>query len=184
MTVNQSELSYSATKMHLFVLLALETKVPFLAVLILPFISWSWWSRLKVIWVACQMLWSSLMVIPVVMRLDKGESLQPTKKSEEVLWLYTSYQGFFLWTKDHLLWSLLLIQKQDNHHSSVHVGHNRSLIRVKFQQATWPWNSDIRLNEMATNEIKVGLIPTGTWPTPPNVKRPYLNFWLGTYVSP
>ena len=39
LTVNQSEPSYSATKMHLFVLLALESKVPFLAVLILPFIS-------------------------------------------------------------------------------------------------------------------------------------------------
>ena len=135
---------------------ALEKKVLFLAVLNLPLISWSCWSRLKVIWVACQMLWSSLMVIPVEMLLDKGESLQPTKKSAKALWLCTSYQATFLWTKDHLLWSLLLIQKQDNHHSSIHVGHKRSLIRVKFRQATWPWKSDIRLNEMATNDIKMG----------------------------
>ena len=134
---------------------ALEKKVLFLAVLNLPFISWSCWSRLKVIWVACQMLGSSLMVIPVEMLLDKGESLQPTKKSAKALWLCMSYQGIFFGPKI-MLWSLLLIQKQDNHHSSVHVGHNRSLIRVKFRQATWPWNSDTRLNEMATNDIKVG----------------------------
>lgn len=95
MTVNQSEPSYSATKMYLFVLLALEKKVFFLAVLNLPFISWSWWSRLKVIWVACQMLWSSLMVIPVEMLLDKGESLQPTKKSAKALWLCHIKQLFF-----------------------------------------------------------------------------------------
>ena len=38
LTVNQSEPSYSATKMHHFVLLVLETKVHVLAVLNLPFI--------------------------------------------------------------------------------------------------------------------------------------------------
>ena len=74
---------------------ALEKKVLFLAVLNLPFISWSCWSRLKVIWVACQMLWSSLMVIPVEMLLDKGESLQPTKKSAKALWLCHIKQLFF-----------------------------------------------------------------------------------------
>ena len=39
LTVNQSEPSYSATKMHLSVLQVLETKVHVLAVLNLPFIS-------------------------------------------------------------------------------------------------------------------------------------------------
>ena len=31
----------------------------------------------------------------------------------------------------------------------------RGPIRVKFWQATWPWNHDIRLDEMATNDTKI-----------------------------
>ena len=38
-------------------------------------------------------------------------------------------------------------------------------------------------DEMATNDIKMGWIPTGTWPSPQNAKRsPYLKFRLGTYA--
>ena len=43
--------------------------------------------------------------------------------------------------------------------------------RVKFQQTTWPRNSDI--DEMVTNDIKMGKIPTGTWPTFGNAKQLY-----------
>ena len=82
--------------------------------------------------------------------------------------------------------------------------------RVKFRQGTWPWNSDIRLDEMATNDIKMGQIATGAWPTPTSSpgrfslaskprksapgrgwaysskrpKRPYLKFRAGTHVPP
>ena len=36
---------------------------------------------------------------------------------------------------------------------------------------------------MATNDVKMVLIPTGTWPTPQNVRRPYLKLRLGTCVN-
>ena len=35
---------------------------------------------------------------------------------------------------------------------------------------------------MAANDKKMGQIPTGTWPTPQNVKQLYLKFRLGTYI--
>ena len=47
-----------------------------------------------------------------------------------------------------------------------------SASRVKLRQMTWPSNSDIRLTEMAIKDMKVGLIPTGIWPTPQNTKQP------------
>ena len=37
---------------------------------------------------------------------------------------------------------------------------------------------------MAKNNIKMGLILTGTWPTPQNAKRPYVIFREQTYISP
>ena len=37
-------------------------------------------------------------------------------------------------------------------------------------------NRDIRLDEKSTNDIKMSLIQTGTWPTPQNVEQPYLKF--------
>ena len=38
---------------------------------------------------------------------------------------------------------------------------NSGPVRIKFWQVTRPWNSDLRLVKMATNDIKV----TGTWPS-------------------
>ena len=32
--------------------------------------------------------------------------------------------------------------------------------------------------------MKMGLIPTGTWPTPQNAKGPYLKFRERTHISP
>ena len=32
----------------------------------------------------------------------------------------------------------------------------KGLVSVKFQQGTWPFNSNIRLDEMASNSIKMG----------------------------
>lgn len=55
---------------------------------------------------------------------------------------------------------------------------------VKFWQATWPWYSDVRLNQIATNDIKMGYLLTGTWPTPENIKQTNFKFTLGRYVTP
>lgn len=45
-------------------------------------------------------------------------------------------------------------------------------VEVKFKQSKWPLNGNVRLHvdEMATNDIKMGYIQTATWPTPQKVK--------------
>ena len=43
--------------------------------------------------------------------------------------------------------------------------------RLFLGKATWPCNSDIRLDEVVTNDVKMGYIPTETWPTPQKMKQ-------------
>ena len=54
----------------------------------------------------------------------------------------------------------------------------RGFLTWGFQQAKWPWNSNITLDEMVTNDIKMGWLLTGTWPNPQYAKWPYLRFRL------
>lgn len=42
--------------------------------------------------------------------------------------------------------------------------------RLFLGKATWPCNSDIRLDEVVTSDVKMGLIPTETLP-PKNTKQ-------------
>ena len=43
-------------------------------------------------------------------------------------------------------------------------------VRVEFRQVTRPWDSNLKIDERVTNDIKMGYLLTGTWPTPQNVK--------------
>ena len=47
--------------------------------------------------------------------------------------------------------------------------HCGGIVRVKFWQATWPWNNDI-----ISDEVETGLMPTGTWAISQNTKLAYL----------
>ena len=69
-------------------------------------------------------------------------------------------------------------------------------VRVKFWQATWPYNSDVRLDEMVTNNTKLGWncdredknhkyngkTPTATRPALQLTEWPLLKFRLGAYI--
>ena len=60
-------------------------------------------------------------------------------------------------------------------------------VRVKFHQATWPWNSDIEIDfikwrQRTQNGLKYQ--QWRTWPTPQKVKWLYLKFRQGTFVPP
>ena len=55
-------------------------------------------------------------------------------------------------------------------------------VKVKYRQVTWAWNGDLKQDEMVTTDIKMGQIPTRTWPTLQNTKRLHLKFRLGMNV--
>ena len=51
--------------------------------------------------------------------------------------------------------------------------------------AYWnPWNRDTRQDEVATNNMKMGSIPTRTWLTLQNMKQLYLKLRLGILHNP